>query len=196
MKVLLVDNKSAHLERLKALIAEYIDGGRIKQVVPEEIDDKAMQWADVVIVSGGQGRSVLRNRHVFDVMVERIEKFNKPTIGICLGAEAIAVYFGADLKQLPVRRVGNVRILPVSNRLAIPEEGMLVYEFHRWMIERDLPDDLEEIAYSKDGVEVFRHKKYPIWGMQFHPEVKIRDNQGYTVFEKLLNELGLVTHAS
>ena len=195
MNVLLVDNKSAHLERLTALIGEYIDGGKIKQIVPEEINDKSMEWADLVVVSGGQGRSVLRNRRVFDEMVKQIEKHRKPTIGICLGAEAIAVFFGAEMHQLPVRRVGNVRIFPTGNKLGLAKEGFLAYEFHRWVIRRNLPKVLEEIAFSKDGVEIFKHQKYPIWGLQFHPEVRIRDNPGHTVFGMLLVKLGLADNA-
>lgn len=191
MNVLLVDNKSAHLERLKALITEYLDGGKIRQIVPEELDDKLMSWANVVIISGGQGKSIVRNKDYFARMVETVERYNKPTIGICLGAEALAVYFGGELQQLPVRRVGNVRLFSQSSHLGLPEEGVLVYEFHRWVIKTDLPKQLTEVARSKDGVEIFKHRHYPIWGMQFHPEVKIRDNGGHEIFGKVLKELGL-----
>jgi anthranilate synthase component 2 len=45
--------------------------------------------------------------------------------------------------------------------------------YHSLTVERDtLPDDLEVIAWGEDGSEVhaIRHREYPVWGVQFHPE--------------------------
>jgi GMP synthase-like glutamine amidotransferase len=126
-------------------------------------------------------------------MVDLAKKYRKPTIGICLGAEAIAVYFGSELKEMPVRRVGNIRInLDPGFAEAAGQKGRaMVYEFHKWRIE-DVKEPLVCLATSKDRVELFRHKTLPIWGMQFHPEVKRLDNSGHLIFEHILRRTGLL----
>lgn len=191
MKVLLIDNKSAHLERLKKLIYEYIPHDAIRQIDTKEVDSQQIAWADLVIISGGQGRSIAKNPGTFGRMIKLVEAHNKPAIGICLGAEAIATYFGHAMTLMPVRRVGNVRLIPATHALGLPETGVWAYEFHKWKIEDNKDSELETLATSKDGIEIFRHKRYPIWGLQFHPEVKVRGNVGHYIFGMVLDELGL-----
>lgn len=195
MNVLLVDNQSAHLVKLKALLRAYLDVTMIRQVGVREVTDDDVIQADLVVISGGQGRSIAKNPFTFKRLVKRVEKHDKPTIGICLGAEAIAFYFGAEMEQLPVRRVGNVRVLPGTNSLSLPRKGFLAYAFHRWTIKRGSTSELIEVAHSKDGVEIFKHKRYRIWGIQFHPEVITSSNTGQYAFGMVLERLGLYRDA-
>lgn len=190
MNVLLIDNKSAHLVKLRQLIKQSFGVCIIRQRDPRELQADDLEWCNIVIISGGQGRSVTKNPRTFARMVRAIERCEKPTIGICLGAEAIAVYFGGTLQELPVRRVGNVYIRPQSSELSLPKKGAKVYEFHRWAIAKDLPQQLISVVESKDGVEVFRHANNLIWGLQFHPEVRQSDNQGAQIFTHILGLLG------
>ena len=187
-----MDNKSAHLERLRELIMSNIPGGIIRQLDPRDITDDIAIWASLIIISGGQGRSIVKNPGTFHRLIEIIERHNKPTIGICLGAEAIATYFSGTLSQLPVRRVGNVRLLPeMPSSISLPQDPLLVYEFHRWVIGLDNIGELSIDARSKDGVELFHHREHPIWGMQFHPEVYLRGNHGHLIFKIILAKLNV-----
>ncbi len=114
---------------------------------------------------------------------------NKPTIGICLGAEAIAVYFGAQLEQMSVRRVGNIPVtLTKDGWKQIKTKRPMIYEFHKWKIV-NLSPPLLTLGVSKDGPEIFRHKKLPIFGLQFHPEVRRNDNEGHLFFELTLKDI-------
>jgi GMP synthase-like glutamine amidotransferase len=193
MRVLIVDNKSAHLEKLRDLIAEKLDEAEFRLKDPRELDDTDMKWAELAVISGGWGRSIVKNPQTFERMVQYLANHKKPTIGICLGAEAIAAYYGSNLTENFVRRVGNVRIHltePLAKQLGLGE-SILAYEFHKWFIpEVSLP--LQNLATSKDGVEILRHTSLPMWGMQFHPEVRRKDNAGHLVFEHALRDLGIL----
>src|SRR3989344_3997449 len=194
MKVLLVDNLSVHLSSLKRLISEKL--GDVEFIVhdPRQMKDKHLLEVELVIFSGGTGRSIEKNRQTFDSMVDVAKNHKKPTMGICLGAEAIAARFGPNIEEIPTRRVGNVRSFFTDSgrkQLGISEDSTMAYEFHKWVI-KDVKELLKVIATSKDGIEVFRHTELPMWGMQFHPEVRHKKNKGHLIFECALREMGLV----
>ncbi|HSX15978.1 MAG TPA: gamma-glutamyl-gamma-aminobutyrate hydrolase family protein [Candidatus Saccharimonadales bacterium] len=192
MNVLLVDNKSAHLVRLKQLIESTFGVVTFRLHDPRDMAPTDVEWADLVVFSGGWGRSIVKNPQTFKRMVDLCVEHRKPTIGICLGAEAIAVYFGSRLSELPVRRVGNVRMHFTDDfhGAAGLEPSVMVYEFHKWTIDTVQPP-LIALATSKDGPELFKHTDLPLWGMQFHPEVERLGNKGRAVFEYVASQLRL-----
>lgn len=193
MHVLLIDNKSAHLIRLKKLTRQKLGKTIFRLRDPREMTDEDVTWAELVLISGGTGRSIEKNPDTFRRMVDMLVKAGKPTLGICLGAEAIAVYFGSTLRDIGVRRVGNVRVhLESAVPAVLPEGGRsgMAYEFHRWAID-EVHEPLIGLAYSKDGVEIFRHSTLPIWGLQFHPEVRRKHNGGHILFAYALTCLRL-----
>jgi GMP synthase-like glutamine amidotransferase len=190
-RVLLINNESAHFERLKELVIEEM--GRVQFTICGTKDscDEQIKQSDLVILSGGSTRSIEKNPGTFRRMVKPIVAFAKPAIGICLGAEALAVHFGGRLVPMPVRRVGNIPIYfseAFNAELGIGNEAK-VYEFHRWLID-GVSSPLESLATSKDGVELFRHTKLPLWGMQFHPEIKRLNNSGHLIFRHALKQIG------
>jgi anthranilate/para-aminobenzoate synthase component II len=192
LRVLVVDNKSAHLLRLQALITDVLGEVVFRLRDPRAMVDSDMLWADLVVVSGGWGRSIAKNPLTFVRMVQYCVDHQKPTIGICLGAEAIAAYFGATLTEMPVRRVGNVRIFfedGVHVAMGL-QSSELVYEFHKWTVS-GVQAPLVTLATSKDGPELYRHATLPLWAMQFHPEVQRGDSQGHAIFSYVIDQLGL-----
>jgi anthranilate/para-aminobenzoate synthase component II len=190
-QVLVIDNQTVHLEALRSLILSKIPAAKIVVEATREVLPEHIAGADLVILSGGTGRSIERNPRTFGRIIELISEYKKPCIGICLGAEAIAVAYGASLVEMPVRRVGNIAIYLNANGEA--DLGMnsrvIVYEFHKWMVVPSEVTDLEILADSKDGIEIFRHKELPLFGLQFHPEVLRKGNAGHIIFEQLLAKL-------
>ena len=194
MHVLVIDNKSAHLQRLQELIQETLGNVEFRLHDPRNMSDHDMEWADLIVFSGGWGRSIVKNPQTFERMVDFCVKHEKPTIGICLGAEAIAAYFGSTLTELPVRRAGNVRI-HFKDEAGVEmglKSSTMVYEFHKWVVS-EVHDPLICLADSKDGPELYRHATLPMWGMQFHPEVSRLNSRGHVIFKYIVAQLGLVT---
>jgi len=106
-----------------------------------------------------------------------IKIFSKdiPTLGVCLGHQCIGHVFGGEViraerlmhgKTSPIYHTGD----PLFDGLPNP---FTATRYHSLIIKRDtMPDDLEIIAETRPELEVMgvRHKKLPIWGVQFHPE--------------------------
>ena len=122
-----------------------------------------------LVVSPGPGRPEDAGRSIEYVgfFGERI-----PTLGVCLGHQAIAVAYGGEVGTAPEPRHGKVS--------DITHDGAGVFEglrnpftatrYHS-LAAVTLPDCLEAVAHSEDGVvQGIRHTGLPVTGVQFHPE--------------------------
>jgi len=98
-----------------------------------------------------------------------------PTLGICLGHQAIAEYFGGTLKQYKNPMHGE------KTQLQILEDSPLFKEipntievglYHSWYVNnKNFPDELKITAQNLEGVIMaMEHKTLPIYSVQFHPE--------------------------
>jgi anthranilate synthase component II len=99
-----------------------------------------------------------------------------PTLGVCLGHQAIGEAYGGHVVR--ARRVMHgktSRILHdgtgIFTGLPSPLEVM---RYHSLIVEEpSLPDSLEIIARASDDpteIHAVRHREHPVWGVQFHPE--------------------------
>lgn len=102
------------------------------------------------------------------------EDLDIPILGICLGHQAIAMVFGASIKELenPVHgKISNIKIIN-KNKIfdGLPQE-FNVMRYHSLYAD-EIPKYLEITAISKDDniVMAFTHKTKLIFGIQFHPE--------------------------
>lgn len=112
-----------------------------------------------------------------------------PLLGVCLGHQCIGYVFGAEI-------VVNYRIMhgktsPIRHNGRELFEGMpnpfIATRYHSLVIRREtLPDCLEITAETDEGeIMGIRHKRYPIWGVQFHPESVLTEN-GRRILENFL----------
>lgn len=99
----------------------------------------------------------------------------KPMLGVCLGHQAIGEAFGAKLENLSEVYHG------VATPVTLKQDDVLfaglpkrveVGRYHSWVVSHEnFPDCLEITAESDEGqIMALRHKKYNIFGIQFHPE--------------------------
>lgn len=127
---------------------------------------------DGIILSPGPGLPANAG-----VMPDLIEAFHrtKKILGICLGHQAIAEFFGAKLKNLnEVYHGVDIPMSIIERDIlfdGIPER-VNVGRYHSWVIEpTSLVPDLKVLAKDDEGnIMAIAHKVYNIKGVQFHPE--------------------------
>ena len=98
-----------------------------------------------------------------------------PTLGVCLGHQCIGHTFGGDVVRADRLMHGKTSPIHHNGRdlFAGLPSPFTATRYHSLIIKRDtLPDCLEIIAETKPEAEIMgvRHKSFPIWGVQFHPE--------------------------
>jgi len=98
-----------------------------------------------------------------------------PTLGICLGHQAIAAYFGGSLTQYISPQHGELTKLsivkPNTLFLGLPT-SFDVGLYHSWYVsEKDFPEELQITATNASNIIMaMEHKSLPIFSVQFHPE--------------------------
>jgi anthranilate synthase/aminodeoxychorismate synthase-like glutamine amidotransferase len=115
-----------------------------------------------------------------------------PLLGVCLGHQSIGYAFGGNVIRAPYLMHGKVsEILHDGKRIytGMPNP-FIATRYHSLIIERKTcPDCLEISSQTKDGLIMgVRHKKYPIEGVQFHPE-SILTQSGKTLLKNFLSSL-------
>ncbi|MFY9661818.1 MAG: aminodeoxychorismate/anthranilate synthase component II [Terriglobales bacterium] len=106
-----------------------------------------------------------------------------PLLGVCLGHQAIGAAFGGEVvraKNLMHGKTSQVEHDGKTIFRGLPSP-MTATRYHSLIVsEKNLPSDLEVSAWTsdKDGTRVImglRHRKFPIEGVQFHPESVLTD---------------------
>lgn len=95
-----------------------------------------------------------------------------PILGICLGHQAIGAYFGATVNKAYSVQHGKRDYItcPTHPLFANLPERIQIGRYHSLMIE-NIPSPLQILARSIDNcVQAIAHERYPIMGVQFHPE--------------------------
>ena len=167
MNLLLIDNGTSFLQTLERSLTDC----EISVIAYSSITNDHLEKADLIVLSGGHGYPVVHHENEYTKELQLIRGTFKPIIGICLGFELIVYAFGGELELMKMREKGELQI---SLTKPIPLFGntttITVFESHRWSV-KQLPENLEILATSKDGIEIIKHKMLPIIGFQFHPEM-------------------------
>lgn len=170
--ILLIDNYDSFSYNLFQLVGELesdIKVIRNDEMTVEEIEKLA---PDKIIISPGPGRP--ENAGIIIEAAKTVcQKI--PTLGVCLGHQAICAAYGAQVTYARKLMHGKQSVISFTGNCPlfreIPENAP-VARYHSLAAAPDtLPDCLEVTAIADDGeVMAVRHKEYPIYGVQFHPE--------------------------
>ncbi|MEM9158496.1 MAG: aminodeoxychorismate/anthranilate synthase component II [Verrucomicrobiota bacterium] len=137
-----------------------LDTGKVQKLNPE-----------MIVISPGPGRprSTGRCLEIIETFKERI-----PILGICLGMQTIARYFGAKVVEAMAPMHGKVREIRNDGKGMFSglNQSLKVTRYHSLVVERaSLPDCLEISAESEEGeIMGLRHRQWALEGVQFHPE--------------------------
>ncbi len=113
----------------------------------------------------------------------------KPILGVCLGHQSIGQHFGG--KVIRAGRLMHGKLSPIKHRgtdiLRELPSPFTATRYHSLLVERSsLPDCLEITAETAEGeIMALRHKQFPVFGVQFHPE-SIATEGGMRILQNFL----------
>ena len=175
ISVFIVDNYDSFTYNL----VHYVEslGAEVTVKRNDEFELAELQAYDKIILSPGP-----KLPKYAGLMPKVIEAYyaTKSILGVCLGHQALAEFFGAKLVNLDEVHHGVASKIEVDNSHYL-FEGMKplqeVGRYHSWAI-KDWPNTLREIGYTTDDFTnmAFAHKRYNCVGVQFHPESVLTPN--------------------
>ena len=170
--ILLIDNYdsfSYNLYQLVGAISPDIRVIRNDELTIEQIE--ALNPSHIIL-SPGPGRP-----EDAGVTVEVAKTLSKriPTLGVCLGHQAICQAYGATVtyaKRLMHGKQSKVKLSAESPLFKNCPEEVLVARYHSLAADPTTIPDCLKVTALTDGGEIMavEHKDYPIYGVQFHPE--------------------------
>jgi GMP synthase (glutamine-hydrolysing) len=184
MKILIVDNGTKHLRKLRELL--FTHEITTRQLFGQYDDyDKF----SLIILSGGSQISIISAPEIFKEEINLVKTSRVPIIGICEGCEIIAYAFGSKFVYFDKKAKGLKRI-DVLDKDSIfgGLDNFKAYEAHHFAITK-LGKNLVGLAKSHLGYEVVKHKNKKIYGLQFHPEMLDNESYGDNVFRRIVSKI-------
>jgi anthranilate synthase component 2 len=188
-RVFVLDNYDSftwNLVQLLGRIGAEVEVARNDEVT---VDDVAARRPDAVLISPGPSRPERAG-----ISVELVRRLGPsvPTLGVCLGHQAIGVAYGATVIRVPSvhGKASEVHHARGGAFAGLPSP-ITAARYHSLAIARDsLPAELEVTAWSDDGVVMgVRHREHPVEGFQFHPE-SILTEDGEALLSAFLARVG------
>lgn len=171
-KLLLIDNFDSFTFNLVQLLRESGVQHTLQIVNNNTMPSELPVDFDRVLISPGPGLPEESGRlmQLIDFLADRY-----PMLGVCLGHQALAMYYGAQLQQLRNSFHGERELLhrhAESGLFSGLAEQLYCGRYHSWVVKKEsLPDSLRITATDAEGhIMAFEHRSLPVWGVQFHPE--------------------------
>jgi anthranilate synthase/aminodeoxychorismate synthase-like glutamine amidotransferase len=169
--ILMIDNYDSFTYNLVQYLGEL--GQNIKVVRNDKITIERIKRLkpERIVISPGPGRP-----EDAGISCEVIREFSGkiPILGVCLGHQAIGYVYGGRIINAKKLMHGKTSLIYHNQKTIF--QGLLnpfeATRYHSLIVEKkSLPNCLEIIAWTKDDeIMALKHKNYPVWGVQFHPE--------------------------
>ncbi len=187
MRIVIIDNYDSFTYNLAQQIAAVVEREAKISINPMVFRNDRVTLgeiialdADAIVISPGPGHPA--NKRDFGVSADVIANmYDKvPILGVCLGHQGIVHIFGGKVVRAKVPRHGKTSMIKHNNNgiLAGLSNPFKATRYHSLVAEpNSIPSCLEVTAYSLDDGEVMgiMHKRYPLFGVQFHPESVLTD---------------------
>lgn len=183
--MILIDNYDSFTYNIVQYLKELGITPRVFENDKISVDELKQMNFENIILSPGAG-----NPDTAGISMEVIKEFykNKKILGVCLGHQCIAKFFGAGIVRAKEPCHGKVsKIRHNGSKLfeGIPFE-FEVTRYHSLAVEK-LSGGLLETARTSDGINMaFEHETLPIYGVQFHPEA-ILTQYGHEIFKNFIS---------
>jgi len=188
MKILMIDNYDSFTYNIVQYFYELGADVLVKRNDEITVEDiKQMDDIEAIVISPGP---CTPNEAGISVQVIKEFKGKLPIFGVCLGHQSIGAAFGGKIVKAKCLMHGKTSMIYHNQKgifKGIPNPFEAV-RYHSLVIDKNtLPEDIEITAWTKEDDEIMgiEHKKYPIWGVQFHPE-SILTEHGKTLLKNFM----------
>ena len=186
--LLVLDNYDSFTYNLVQYLGELGEAPVVRRNDEITVDDIGIMGTTKLVISPGPGTPSDAGN-----TVSAIRRWGKtiPILGVCLGHQAIGEAYGGKVVRARTLMHGK------TSRITHDGKGLFknvpnpleVMRYHSLVVETaSLPADLEVVARSSDDsseIHAIRHREYPVWGVQFHPE-SILTQHGKEILQNFL----------
>ena len=177
--LLLVDNGSVFTKDIANTLSN--SGKKFDQKPPDQINLDDISRYDSFILSGRRNNDSQMNAKNSKIILHAVNE-KKKLLGICYGAEILALALGGTIRKSSVIR-GEQEIISKNNILC--DGKNTIFESHSYEISK-LGNSLDCLAESENCKnEIVKHKELSIYGTQFHPEMTYDGQKMIENFVKL-----------
>lgn len=192
--ILLIDNYDSFTYNLYQYIGEIYENIKVVRNDEISLEDVGKLNPEGIILSPGPG--IPENA---GICIDTIKSFGGkiPILGICLGHQAIGCAYGGKVVRANNIMHGKTSKISIKQNKLFEDldNYMTVMRYHSLVIEKNtFPAELIITGESLDDGEIMaiKHKKYEVYGLQFHPESILTEN-GKVMIKNFLKEICNVT---
>ncbi|AKA68386.1 anthranilate synthase component II [Clostridium scatologenes] len=192
--ILLIDNYDSFTYNLYQYIGEIYKNIKVVRNDEISLEDVGKLNPEGIILSPGPG--IPENA---GICIDTIKSFGRriPILGICLGHQAIGCAYGGKVVRANNIMHGKTSKISIKQNKLFEDlkSSMTVMRYHSLVIEKNtFPAELIITGESLDDGEIMaiKHKKYEVYGLQFHPESILTEN-GKVMIKNFVKEICNVT---
>ena len=184
--LLMIDNYDSFVYNLVRYFEELGEEIIIYRNDKITIKDIESMNIDGIVISPGP-----KSPNEAGLSLDIIDKFKEklPILGICLGHQCIGHYFNAVVKKGNEPVHGKMFNITHNNEGIFKEvkNPLRVTRYHSLIVDKEnFPDSLEIISETDDNIIMgIKHKEYPIYGVQFHPEAEMTE-EGHKILNNFI----------
>jgi len=186
--ILVIDNYDSFTYNLVQYLGELGADLKVCRNDKISVDEIRRMKPERIVISPGPGEP--KNAGISEDLIRALGG-EVPILGVCLGHQAIGDVYGGRIVQAKHIMHGKTSLV-YHNKKEIFKGVRNPFEatrYHSLVVERkSLPKALSIIAETKDKdreIMGLRHKKFPVWGVQFHPE-SILTGEGKKILKNFL----------
>lgn len=185
--LLLIDNYDSFSYNLVQLFGSMVPDIRVIRNDEMTVDEIKELHPSHIVLSPGPGYP--KDAGVCEDVIRECKDLI-PILGVCLGHQAICEVFGAAIvhaKRLMHGKQSMITLNPGYTLFQGLPDQIPAARYHSLIASREtLPNDLLIAAQDEDGeIMAVQHRRYPIYGLQFHPE-SILTPDGMTILQNFL----------
>jgi len=177
--LLVLDNYDSFTYNLVQYLGELGEQPVVKRNDEISVEDIGTLGVTRMVISPGPGTPSEAG-----VSVDAIRRWGSelPILGVCLGHQAIGEAYGGKVVRARTLMHGKTSRITHDGSgifLGLPSP-LEVMRYHSLVLEAEsLPEEIEIVARGLDDpseIHAIRHRRHPVWGVQFHPESILTQN--------------------